>query len=87
MLECLEKPEKKHLAAVPEIGFCEEKNRLQENFLQAIREFNVLLEQQTRAVIVGDEDFNRFDLLLHAAQDEKERAKYLWMMHVDAHGC
>jgi len=87
MLECLENPEKKHLAAVPEIGFCEEKNRLQENFLQAIRDFNVLLEQQTRAVIVGDEDFNRFDLLLHAAQDEKERAKYLWMMHVDSHGC
>ena len=86
MLECLEKPEKR-LAGVPEIGFCQEKNRLQENFLQAIREFNGLLDQQTRAVIAGDEDFNRFDLLLHAAQDEKERAKYLWMMHVDSHGC
>ncbi len=87
MLNCLENPEKKHLASVPEIGFCDEKNRLQENFLQAIRQFNHLLEQQTRAVIVGDEDFNRFDLLLNAAQDEKERAKYLWMMHVDSHGC
>jgi len=87
MLDCLNNPGKKHSATVPKIGFCEEKNRLQENFLQAIREFNHLLEQQTRAVIVGDEDFSRFDLLLHAAQDEKERAKYLWMMHVDSHGC
>jgi len=47
----------------------------------------VLLEQQTRAVIDGDEDFSRFDYLLHAAQEEKERAKYLWIMHVDSHGC
>ncbi len=87
MLDCLENPERKHSAAVPEIGFCEEKNRLQNDFLQAIRTFNALLDQQTRAVIAGDEDFNRFDILLHAAQDEKERAKYLWMMHVDSHGC
>ena len=86
-LGCLSNPEKKHLAAVPEIGFCEEKNRLQDDFLQAIREFNFLLEQQTGAVIAGDEDFNRFDILLHAAQEQKERAKYLWMMHVDSHGC
>ena len=85
MLVCLENPQKK--SAVPAIGFCEEKSRLQDNFLQAIRDFNNLLEQQTRAVIVGDEDFARFDLLLHAAQEEKERAKYLWMMHVDSHGC
>ena len=86
-LDSLENPGKKHLATVPEIGFCEEKNRLQNNFLQAIRGFNVLLEQQTRAVIDGDEDFSRFDYLLHAAQEEKERAKYLWIMHVDSHGC
>ena len=86
-LNSLENPGKKHLATVPEIGFCEEKNRLQNDFLHAIREFNLLLEQQTRAVIVGDEDFSRFDYLLHAAQEEKERAKYLWIMHVDSHGC
>ena len=86
-LNSLENPGKKHLAEVPEIGFCEEKNRLQNDFLQTIREFNLLLEQQTHAVIVGDEDFSRFDYLLHLAQEEKERAKYLWIMHVDSHGC
>jgi hypothetical protein len=87
MLGCLKDPGKKSPAPLPGIGFCEEKNRLQNNFLQAIRNYNILLEQQTGAVISGDEDFNRFDILLHAAQDEKERAKYLWMMHVDSHGC
>ena len=87
MLDCLDKPEKRRLASVPEIGYCEEKNRLQESFLKAIRQLTQLQEQQTRAVISGDTDFNRFDLLLHLAQEEKERAKYLWMMHVDAHGC
>jgi len=87
MLDCLGNSGKHQPTSVPDIGFCEEKNRLQGDFLQAIREYNVLLEQQTGAVIAGDEDFSRFDILLHDAQDQKERAKYLWMMHVDSHGC
>ncbi|MEO8596356.1 MAG: hypothetical protein ABI759_23765 [Candidatus Solibacter sp.] len=87
MLDCLDKPGEKDHPAVPSIGFCMEKNRLLDDFLTAIRQLIELQEQQTRAVIEGDPDFCRFDFLLHVAQENKDRAKYLWMLHVDSHGC
>jgi hypothetical protein len=87
MLDCLDKPGKNAGKASPAMGFCEEKNRLLDEFLKAIRQLVEIQEQQTLAVIQGDPDFSRFDYLLHSAQDDKERAKYLWMMHVDSHGC
>jgi len=72
---------------IPKIGFCKEKNRLRGEFLRAIHEVNALQSQQTQAVILGDPDFSRFDLLLHLAQEKKERAKYAWIAHVEAHHC
>jgi hypothetical protein len=74
-------------ARVPEIGFCEEKNRLLDEFLQASREMMALQNQQTQAVIQGDSDFPRFDVLIHLAQERKEIAKYAWIAHVELHGC
>jgi len=58
-----------------------------DEFLEAIHEVTLLLEQQTRAVIEGDPDFGRYDVLLHMAQERKEKAKYAWIAHVEAHGC
>jgi hypothetical protein len=72
---------------VPEIGFCAEKNRLLDQFLQASREMIGLQNEQTQAVIHGDADFPRFDVLIHIAQDRKEMAKYAWIAHVESHGC
>lgn len=76
---------------IPTIGFCEEKNRLLGEFLRAIRELMELQSQQTQAVIdaaaEGSGDFTRFDILLHAAQEKKDRAKYAWIAHVENHGC
>jgi hypothetical protein len=72
---------------IPEIGFCELKSRLQDNFLNAIRELNTVLAEQTQAVIDGDSDFERFDLLIHMAQEKKESAKYAWIAHVESHQC
>ena len=72
---------------IPKIGFCREKNRLQNEFLKAIHELSTLQSQQIRAVIEGDEDFARFDVLLHLAQDQKDRAKYAWIAHIEQHGC
>jgi glutaredoxin-related protein len=72
---------------IPEIGFCQEKNRLMDEFLEAMHEVNMLLSQQIRAVIDEDPDFNRFDLLIHLANEKKDRAKYAWMIHVDSHNC
>jgi hypothetical protein len=72
---------------IPQIGFCEEKSRLLNEFLQASREMIALQNQQTQAVIQGDSDFPRFDVLLHLAQQRKEIAKYSWIAHVESHGC
>ena len=48
---------------------------------------NEIQRRQTQAVIDGDSDFARFDLLLHFAQEEKDRAKSSWIAHVEEHGC
>jgi hypothetical protein len=89
MLSCLsmsqEKPPER--VQLPEVGFCGEKNRLRGDFLISIRELNALLSQQTRAVIEGDPDFSRFDVLLHVAHEKKELAKYAWIAHVETHHC
>jgi hypothetical protein len=67
--------------------FCEEKYRLLNDFLYAVRELNRLHTEQTHAVIRGDRDFTRFDILIYAAQERKESAKYAWIAHVEGHGC
>lgn len=72
---------------IPEIGFCREKNQLRRDFLAAIHELNILQSRHTRAVIDGDPEFSRFDPMLHDAQEKKERAKYAWIAHVEAHNC
>ena len=89
MLSCLSVTHGDGLARghIPEIGFCAEKNRLLDEFLEAIHEMNALQSQQTQAVIDGDCDFARFDVLLHLAQNKKERVKYAWMAHVHEHRC
>lgn len=74
-------------AQIPGIGFCVEKNRLLDAFLEASRELLALQTQQIQAVIEGDSEFGRFDVLLHLAQDKKEAAKYAWIAHVDSHHC
>lgn len=89
MLSCLRATQEDGLtrAHIPEIGFCAEKNRLLDEFLEAIHEMNALQSQQTQAVIDGGCDFTRFDVLLHFAQSKKERVKYAWMAHVHEHRC
>jgi hypothetical protein len=69
------------------VGFCEEKNRLQQVFLAAIHELIGIQNQQTQAVIDGDPDFARFDVLLHMALERKQQAKYAWIAHVESHHC
>jgi len=72
---------------IPGIAFCEHKQRLLRNFLNTIQELNAIQAQQTRAVIEGDGDFTRFDVLLHLAQERKDQAKYAWIAHVEEHRC
>jgi hypothetical protein len=82
-------PESKRAPAppLPSIAFCAERQKLLEAFGAAAKELAVIQDQQITAVIDGDEDFNRFDLLLHMAQEKKEHAKYAYLLHVEQHGC
>jgi hypothetical protein len=72
---------------IPEVGFCEEKKRLLDEFLKSIKELTALQNQQAQAVIEGDPEFSRFDVLLHFAHVKKDAAKYAWIAHVEAHHC
>jgi hypothetical protein len=44
-------------------------------------------EQQFLAVAGGDETADRFDLMIHAANECKLSAKYSYMTHLEEHGC
>ncbi|HUO29142.1 MAG TPA: hypothetical protein VMU80_07995 [Bryobacteraceae bacterium] len=68
-------------------GGCAEKERLEREFLETVRELIALHSQQTKAVIEGDAEFSRFDLLIHVANDRKEWAKYSLIAHIESHGC
>lgn len=69
------------------IGFCRQKLRLVDEFLDAIREMNHIQSAQVQAIIEGDPDFARFDILLQMAQAKKDQAKYAWIAHVESHRC
>jgi hypothetical protein len=72
---------------LPDIAYCDEKHRLTQAFLETSKELLTLQGQQSQAVIDGDADFARFDLLIHMAGEQKEWAKYALMSHIDSHGC
>jgi hypothetical protein len=69
------------------VTFCEAKQKLVDDFVEAVREVNVLQKQQAQAAIDDDQDFSRFDVLLHLAHEKKDAAKYAWIVHVESHKC
>jgi chemotaxis family two-component system response regulator Rcp1 len=66
---------------------CEEHQRLFNGFGEAVGELVKLHQQQFLAIVEGDTDSHRFDLLIHMANESKQRAKYAYLSHVEAHGC
>jgi hypothetical protein len=58
-----------------------------ERFLEIVKELSMLHAQQVQAVVDGDPDFSRFDLLLYMANERKEHAKYELLAHIEAHRC
>jgi hypothetical protein len=69
------------------IPHCEEKERLVNEFVDAVRLFTELHSQQTQAVIDGDPEFARFDDLIHMARETKDKAKYSLIAHMEEHCC
>ena len=74
-------------APVPDVHGCAEHARRLEDFGLAVREVLELHEQQWLAIIDGDHDSCRFDVLIHVANEKKQSAKYAYLRHVEAHGC
>jgi hypothetical protein len=68
-------------------SLCGIRLRLSEDFLLAARELDLLHEQQTQAVILGDSDFTRFDDLLHMARERNDHVKHMLETHIKKHGC
>ncbi|MFN0104035.1 MAG: response regulator [Bryobacteraceae bacterium] len=66
---------------------CEEHNRLLDGFGAAVQELLSLHEQLFLAIVEGDTESPRFDLLIHMANEKKQSAKYGYLRHVEAHGC
>ena len=69
------------------ISGCEEHDRLLDAFGAAVQEVLKLHEQQFLAIVDGDDECNRFDLLIHMANETKQAAKYAYIRHVESHGC
>ena len=66
---------------------CEEARRLLDLFANAVRELIQIHEEQFNAIVEGDADSKRFDLLIHMANEKKCAAKYAHLHHLEAHGC
>jgi hypothetical protein len=64
---------------------CRECVRLLEKFGDAVRDVLTLNETHFLAVIDGDPDPHRFDILLHIANERKQDAKYAYLQHQECH--
>jgi hypothetical protein len=67
--------------------YCGEAQRCLEAFAEAVQELMQLHEQQFLAILEGDRDAGRFDLLTHFANEKKQNAKYAYLQHLETHGC
>lgn len=74
-------------ARIPAIGFCEEKARLMDEFLEAIHELGQLQSERAKALINDDSDLSRFDGMIRDADERKDRVKNAWLAHVAHHHC
>ena len=69
------------------VVYCEESRGLLNAFGDTVREVLALHEQQFEAIVNGDSDSDRFDLLIHMANEKKQAAKYAYLNHLGTHGC
>jgi hypothetical protein len=68
-------------------AYCETAERLLAKFGQAVQGVLALHEQQFRAIVEGDSEAGRFDLMIHEAVEDKQNAKYAYLTHLDLHRC
>ena len=68
-------------------GYCVEARRLLDAFGETVKELVRLHELQFLAIVEGDPDCGRFDVLIHMANERKMSAKYAYLNHMEEHGC
>jgi two-component system, chemotaxis family, response regulator Rcp1 len=66
---------------------CDEHMRLMNEYAASTKQLMNLHEEQFRAILEGDPECNRFDLLIHMANEKKQEVKYAYLRHVESHGC
>jgi hypothetical protein len=67
--------------------YCEEGRGLLNAFGEAVHAVLAVHEQQFVAIVNGDSESDRFDLLIHMANERKQAAKYAYLHHLETHGC
>ena len=72
---------------VPDLIYCEEAKELLGLFGEAIRDATRTQEEQIMALVAGDDDLERFDALIHMANERKRAAKYAYLKHLETHRC
>src|SRR5207253_330215 len=66
---------------------CSESERLLNAYGTAVQELFMFQEQHFAALVDGDEDPTRYELLIHMAGEKRQAAKYAYLRHVEEHGC
>src|SRR5438105_15892440 len=66
---------------------CSESELLLNAYGTAVQELFMFQEQHFAALVDGDEDATRYELLIHMAGEKRQAAKYAYLRHVEEHGC
>jgi hypothetical protein len=74
--------------AQPRLTFCCDAARiLLQQFGEATRAAGELHREQFQAIVEGDANATRFDVLIHEVSERKQSAKYAYLAHLHQHGC
>jgi hypothetical protein len=68
-------------------GRCPDNERLLNAFGEAVRELLIFQEQHFVALVNGEADPERYELLIHLASEKRQAAKYAYITHLEEHGC
>lgn len=86
-VDTMRREPKRNIEPNPAFRVCEEARRLLDLFGAAVQDVVILHEQQFLAVVSGDGNAHRFDILIHEANEKKQNAKYVYLRHLEEHGC
>lgn len=72
---------------VTSLAYCQEAKRLLEEFATSVKELSQLHQAHFDAIFTADPHSDRFEDLIHVANEVKHKAKYAYLAHLDTHCC